>query len=215
MTVKIKIAVPVDGEHRVLADSSYVPVQAGKEGGCFNAFRWACDNLDADYLGLAAYGRAFASRRRPFSRPRISTSAQLAEALQVSGVVLPAANAGLTHSYASRAEIAETLCVLRDIFAGHDTLAIRKLAESTARVRGHRSNMFVMKHVLACEWCSWLSAVLKELNTRMGEDRVLIDTVTALLLDVWVESNGLAYWEMPTVHVAGHAAIPEAKSANG
>ena len=70
---------------------------------------------------------------------------------------------------------------------------------------GHRFNMFVMSHEKLHAWCTWLFDVLFELEKRLdisGYDAYnarVFGFVAERLLDVWIETNGYKYRELPYV----------------
>ena len=72
---------------------------------------------------------------------------------------------------------------------------------------GHRFNMFVMSHEKLHAWCAWLFDVLFELEKRLdisGYDAYnarVFGFVAERLLDVWLETNGYKYCELPVVNM--------------
>ena len=75
------------------------------------------------------------------------------------------------------------------------------------RTSGHRFNMFIMKKEILDAYCGWLFDVLFELERRLditGYDPVsrrVFGYVGERLLDVWVETNHIAYTELPVVNM--------------
>ena len=70
---------------------------------------------------------------------------------------------------------------------------------------GHRFNMFIMKHDKLDAYCTWLFDILFELERRLDisayskNDARVFGFVSERLLDIWVETNGLSYEELPYV----------------
>ena len=74
------------------------------------------------------------------------------------------------------------------------------------RRSGHRFNMFVMKKEIAQCYCTWLFAVLFELERRLdishysANDARVFGFVAERLLDVWLMQEGLPYRELPVLY---------------
>ena len=77
--------------------------------------------------------------------------------------------------------------------------------EVMRRRSGHRFNMFVMQKELAQRYCTWLFAVLFELERRLdissynANDARVFGFVAERLLDVWLLQEGLPYRELPVL----------------
>ena len=75
------------------------------------------------------------------------------------------------------------------------------------RTSGHRFNMFIMRKEILDAYCGWLFDVLFHLERRLdisGYDPVsrrVFGYVGERLLDVWVETNHIAYAELPVVNM--------------
>ena len=75
------------------------------------------------------------------------------------------------------------------------------------RTSAHMFNMFIMKKEILDEYCKWLFDILFELENRMKEQGKEYDKfhsrfygrVSELLLDVWVNTNGLKYTEVKVI----------------
>ena len=76
---------------------------------------------------------------------------------------------------------------------------------SMKRSTGHRFNMFVMSHEKLCAYCAWLFDVLFELEKRLDitdydpYNARAFGFIAERLLDVWIETNGYKYRELPYV----------------
>ena len=170
---------------------------------------WAWKNLDADYLGLAHYRRHF-SAGHGGKKARVATGEQIMGAVRSTGIVLPKArNYYIETNYTQyvHAHHEEDLAITREIIAEREPKMIWKYDEIMDRTYGHRFNMFVMHRGLADTWCEWLFGVLFELEDRLDissyspNDARVFGFVSERLIDYWVESNGLAYTEMPVVNL--------------
>ena len=73
--------------------------------------------------------------------------------------------------------------------------------------KGHRFNMFLMRSDLLDAYCNWLFPVLFDLEDRLDitdyseYDERVFGFVAERLLDVWVETNHVAYQECPVIHI--------------
>ena len=73
------------------------------------------------------------------------------------------------------------------------------------RTIGHRFNMFIMKRDKFDAYCAWLFDILFELEKRLDisqysvYDARVFGFVAERLLDVWIETNGYDYQELPYV----------------
>ena len=170
---------------------------------------WARKNLQVDYLGLAHYRRHFAAGHGN-KKTRVATGDQIMDVLKTTDVVLPKArNYYIETNYTQyiHAHHEEDLTVTREIIAEREPKMVRKFDEVLNRTYGHRFNMFVMHRDLANAWCDWRFDVLFELEGRLDisgystNDARVFGFVSERLLDYWVESNKLAYIEMPVVNL--------------
>ena len=71
----------------------------------------------------------------------------------------------------------------------------------------HMFNMFIMKKELADKYCEWLFDILFELEKVIDTSGMtafearLFGRVSEMLLDVWIEKNGIKYKEIRYVHM--------------
>ena len=76
---------------------------------------------------------------------------------------------------------------------------------SMSRTTGHRFNMFIMKKDKFDAYCAWLFDILFELENRLDistynkNDSRVFGFVSERLLDVWIETNDIAYKNIPYV----------------
>ena len=74
------------------------------------------------------------------------------------------------------------------------------------RRSGHRFNMCVMRRDYFDAWCAWLFPVLFEVERRMDitdydpYNARVFGFVAERLLDVWIETNGYDYRELPVMN---------------
>ncbi len=168
---------------------------------------WAWKNLRADYIGLAHYRRYFSAKRKsgdPWSR--ILTGAELEKILQEAPVLLPKPRnyyIETNYSQYAHAHHAGDLDLTRAILAERYPEYLPAWDRSMKRTVGHRFNMFVMRYDLFCAWCQWLFDVLFTLEQRLDissyspYDQRVFGFVSERLLDIWLETNNIAYREQP------------------
>ena len=169
---------------------------------------WAWKNLDCEYLGLAHYRRHFSMKRGSKDRRDVLTLAQAQRLLAQTDVILPKKrNYWIETNYSQyvHAHHAIDLDETRRILQERCPEYLAAFDDSMKRTRGHRFNMFIMKRGLADEYCTWLFDVLFELERRLDisgysqNDRRVFGYVSERLLDVWLETNGVKYREIPYI----------------
>lgn len=174
-----------------------------------SALYWAWRNLPAKHLGLVHYRRYFGL---PGSfgdkRSRIIPGEALLEILGRTPIVLPRQRrywieSGWSH-YA-HAHHEQDLEITRKLLSERHPGCVATFDEVLGRTHAHRFNMFAMRRDLADEYCSWIFPLLSELEERIdltgysAADRRVYGYMSERLLDVWVESRGLGYTELPVV----------------
>ena len=170
---------------------------------------WAWKNLDADYIGLAHYRRHF-SNGKLFSdkKARVISGEELEKKLSRCDILLPKPrNYWIETNYSqyAHAHHAIDLDTTREILTEKYPEYIQVWESSMKRTVGHRFNMFIMKHDKLDAYCTWLFDILFELERRLDisayskNDARVFGFVSERLLDIWVETNGLSYEELPYV----------------
>ena len=230
--MNIQIVVATHKEYRMPEDSLYLPVQAGRALHAplpyigdntgeniseknphyceLTCLYWAWKNLAAEAVGLCHYRRYFAGR--PFGEKwsRLLTAQQAEKLLQKAPVILPKKREywiETGYSQYAHAHHEEDLILTRAILEEKWPAYVPAFDGTLGRTRGHRFNMFLMRRDLLDRYCSWLFAVLAELETRLdissysSNDRRVYGFVGERLLDVWVETNQIPYCECPVLHM--------------
>ncbi len=177
------------------------------------ALYWAWKNLDSDYIGLCHYRRYFAGHGKAVKRDlwsRILTLPEAESLLTAVPVLLPKKrNYYIETGYSQyvHAHHAQDLIVTRAILAEKYPDYVSAFDSTLKRTRGHRFNMFVMRFDLLDRYCTWLFNVLSDLENRLDfssysdYDKRVFGFIGERLLDVWVETNGIFYRELPVLHM--------------
>ena len=169
---------------------------------------WAWKNLDADYIGLAHYRRHFTRRNRGNKKDRPIAGAELEKLLNRYDVLLPKKRNYFIESNYSQyvhAHHAIDLDTTREIISERHSEYLKAYDASMKRTTGHRFNMFIMKRDKFDAYCEWLFDILFELEKRLdiseysANDARVFGFVSERLLDVWINTNGVNYKEIPYV----------------
>lgn len=174
---------------------------------------WAWKNLDADYIGLAHYRRHFsAARRIPKTEEEkfgvLLTSGQAQALLEKQDIILPKRRKyyieNLYDHYKHTMHI-EPLDETGKIIAERCPEYLPEFEKLHQRTSAHMFNMFIMKREQFDRYCAWLFDILFELNRRIDPAQYdsfharYLGRISELLLDVWVNTNGLGYAEVPVI----------------
>jgi len=230
--MRTQIVVAVHKPYPMPQDPLYLPVQAGRalhtslgftgdDSGenissknphyCeLTCLYWAWKNLDADAIGLCHYRRYFADR--PFDRKwdRILSGAQAEKLLSNVPVVLPKKRNYYIEtgwSQYAHAHHEEDLLTVQAILEAKWPTYIPAFDRTLKRTSGHRFNMFIMKRETLDAYCTWLFAVLAELEENLdiseysSNDQRVFGFVAERLLDVWIETEQIPYCECPVIHM--------------
>jgi hypothetical protein len=175
-----------------------------------SALYWGWKNLDADCLGLCHYRRYFVSRRGGSKRERILTGAEWEALLEETPVVVPKKRHYWIETNFSQyvhAHHQVDLETTRNILSEKYPEYLPAYDRVMARRSGHRFNMLAMRRDLLDAYCGWLFDVLLTLDERLDvsayseNDRRACGFVGERLLDVWLETNGVPYREVPVANL--------------
>ena len=222
----LRIIVAAHKPYRMPADKCYLPLQVGAAGKPDIGFRrddegenisvrnanwceltglyWAWKNLKAEAVGLVHY------RRHLKGRDGIATGAEIAALLERADAVLPRKRnyfIETTRSQYVHAHHAEDLDVTRAILVERHPEFVKAFDAAMASTKGHRFNMFVMKRPQFDAYCTWLFDILFELERRLDissyspYDARVFGFVSERLLDVWLETVGIRFAELPVLHL--------------
>ncbi len=170
---------------------------------------WAWKNLDADYIGLAHYRRHF-SNGKLFAdkKERVISGAELEKKLTGCDILLPKPrNYWIETNYSqyAHAHHAIDLDTTRKIITEKYPEYIPTWDVSMKQTVGHRFNMFIMDREKFEAYCTWLFDILFELEKRIDissynkNDSRVFGFVSERMLDVWIETKGYKYAELPYV----------------
>lgn len=173
------------------------------------ALYWAWKNLEADYIGLVHYRRYFSGGKLwQAKRVRILSEDGFRRQLEACDILLPRPrNYWIETNYSqyAHAHHAVDLDTTREILRERHPEYVKAFDASMRRTVGHRFNMLVMSREKLDAYCAWLFDILFALEARLDisayspYDARVFGFVAERLLDVWLETNGYAYRELPYV----------------
>lgn len=170
---------------------------------------WAWKNLDADYIGLAHYRRHFKAKgAKGTKQENVLTYQQAKGLIKEADIWLPKKRnyfIETNYSQYAHAHHAIDLDTTRAIINEKYPEYIPAFDKSMKKTTGHRFNMFIMSKAKLDEYCSWLFDILFELEKRLdiseynANDSRVFGFVSERLLDVWLETKGYEYKDLPYI----------------
>lgn len=226
-SVKIKILVAAHKPYWMPGGDCYLPIHvgcAGKQSIGFQgddtgdnisakkpallqltALYWAWKNLQADYIGGSSTtaARCYFTRREvrrvEARKQEILTTADWEQLLQI--ILSSCRTSGAITSRATAHTTTMPITPRASISLSRSSPSSSRRICVMDRSWAHMFNMFVMRRDFFDAYCSWLFAVLGELEQRIDiigwntyESRVF-GFVSERLLDVWLEHNHIDYHE--------------------
>lgn len=168
---------------------------------------WAWKNLPAEYIGLCHYRRYF-TRSNPCSCSKkkqvILTKAEWEELINEHPIIVPDKRKyyiETNRSHYNHSHYAKDLDLTEKIIQEKYPQYSEAFSKVMERTWAHMFNMFVMRRDYFDEYCNWLFDVLQELEKRTDiTDYDVVEAriygyISELLLDVWLETNKLEYYE--------------------
>lgn len=228
--MKVTVVVAAHKPYAMPADPLYLPLHVGAEGKepfgfagddtgehisaknptfCeLTGLYWAWKNLDADYVGLAHYRRHFCGKGRGEPLSRVLTEQEAIRLLEGKDGLLPKKRQyyieTLYSHYAHTMHVEPldiTGAILREKYPAYAPAfdALKK------RTSAHMFNMLILRRDHLDAYCTWLFAILFELEKRV--DATAYDAfhgrffgrVSELLLDVWLSQQDLDLVEVPVI----------------
>lgn len=166
---------------------------------------WAWKNLDADYVGLAHYRRHFGKKR-----DKLLSLDDAKKLFEKTDVILPSKRKYYIESLYSHYDHTmhvEPLDIAGQIIKEKYPDYSAEFEKLKKRTSAHMFNMFVMKKDVFDRYCEWLFDILFELEGRVDTSEYdafharFYGRVSELLLDVWLNTNGIEYKEYPFVYM--------------
>ena len=174
---------------------------------------WAWKNLNADYIGLCHYRRHFTcSKTIPREENKkfkiLLSTMQIEDRLKKADIILPKKRRyyieTLYNHYKHTMHI-EPLDTTEQIIREKHPEYIDEFEKIKKRTSAHMFNMFIMKREYLDQYCTWLFNILFELEKRIDVKKYdsfharFPGRVSELLLDVWINKNGLKYEEIKVI----------------
>ena len=174
---------------------------------------WAWKNLEADYVGLVHYRRHFSTAHRiPRTEDKkfgvLLTGTQASSLLSQHDIILPARRKyyiETLYDHYKHTMYIEPLDEAGKIIAEHCPDYLPEFEKLHQRTSAHMFNMFIMKREHFDHYCAWLFDILFELHKRIDPAQYdsfharYLGRISELLLDVWINTNGLSYTEIPLI----------------
>lgn len=171
---------------------------------------WAWKNWESEYIGLCHYRRFFAARRFGRKKKRILKREELSRLLDTADVILPKKrNYWIETNYSQyiHAHHKEDLDTLRRVLAECCPEYLPAFDTNMAQTYGHRFNMFIMRKDIADAYCKWLFDILFQLERELditeydAASRRVFGYVAERLIDTWIATNYIPYYELPVVNL--------------
>ncbi len=174
---------------------------------------WAWKNLEADYIGLCHYRRHFTCKKLiPFNEDAkfkiLLNKKQTEEILKDTDIILPKKREYYIenlYDHYKHTMYVETLDETRKIIEEKCPNYLPEFDKLHKRTSAHMFNMFVMKKEYLNDYCEWLFDILFELEKRIDSSKYdsfharYLGRISELLLDVWINTNGLKYREVKVI----------------
>lgn len=176
------------------------------------ALYWAWKNTDYDSVGLVHYRRYFAGCEKfnvGGKNKKILSESELENLLERTDIILPQKRhyyIETLYSHYAHTTYPEPLDEAGRIIAEFYPEYSKEFEKLKSRRSAHIFNMFIMKRDLADRYCEWLFDILFKLEQRTDAaayDKFharYIGRIGELLLDVWINTNGLKYKEVKVTY---------------
>ncbi len=174
---------------------------------------WAWKNINNDYIGLVHYRRYFTalkhnSKKEEEKFKEILTYDQANKLLDEADIVLPQKRKYYIenlYDHYKHTMYVEPLDETRKIIEEKYPEYLQEFDNLHKRTSAHMFNMFIMKKNFLNDYCTWLFDILFELEKRTDESKYddfhvrFYGRISELLLDVWINKNGLKYKEAKVI----------------
>lgn len=176
---------------------------------------WAWKNLNCDYIGLSHYRRHFSIvKKLPKDiEGRVDNTIKyknVCEILKDTDIILPKKRNYYIENLYSHYEhtmYIEPLNETRKIIEEECPKYLEEFDKLHKRTSAHMFNMFIMKKEIFNDYCTWLFDILFELEKRIPPEQYdkfharYLGRISELLLDVWINTNGLKYKEVKVIDI--------------
>ena len=172
---------------------------------------WAWKNLKVDYVGLAHYRRHFKGKTKSKDKfEQVLSDKEINALLRKNDIILPKKRNYYIENLYSHYEHTlhiETLDITGEIIKEKYPKYSKEFDLLKKRTSAHMFNMFIMKKELMDEYCKWLFDILFELEKRIYTTKYdsfharFYGRVSELLLDVWLNTKGYKYTEVPLLNM--------------
>lgn len=187
---------------------------------------WGWKNLKTDYMGLVHYRRNFTKGRVYTTNKEkrlncVLSKEQINKLLDKTDIVLPKKRnyyIESLYSHYAHTHYVEALDETRKVIEEKKPKYLKEFDKLHTRKSAHMFNMFIMKKEILNEYCTWLFDILFELEKRIDPTQYdsfharYLGRVSELLLDVWINTNGLEYIETNVVNIEGENWIKKGTS---
>lgn len=185
------------------------------------AVYWAWKNLkDIDAVGLVHYRRLFFDTK-PYSLDNVLSINKVRKLLVKYDVILPRKRnyyIETNYSHYIHAHHRESLDETRKIIVKNYPQYLIMFDKIMHRRKAHMFNMFIMKKDAFDSYCNFIFGVLKKLEKKIDisgysvQEKRVYGYISELLMDVWLETNGFKYIEIPWGQIGGKNDVKKAIS---
>lgn len=176
---------------------------------------WAWKNLEADYIGLTHYRRHFSIQHNlpkdtDGRLKRVITLEEADKLFNNVDIILPKKRKYYIedlYSHYKHTLFVEPLDEAGKIIEEKYPAYFEEFKKLHKRTSAHMFNMFIMKREYLNEYCEWLFDILFELEKRIDISQYdsfharFFGRIAELLLDVWINTNGLKYEEVKVIDI--------------
>jgi hypothetical protein len=172
------------------------------------ALYWAWKNLKSDYVGLVHYRRHFSQKKKGGKWESVLSKSEAMELCEKYDVIVPNKRRyyiETNYSHYIHAHKREGLDMAIEIIKNDYPEYVVACDAVMNRTWAHMFNMFIMKRKILDEYCEWLFDILfkaeekLDLSDYSADESRVFGFASELLLDVWLETNGVKYRECKVV----------------
>ena len=171
------------------------------------------ENLEADYIGLVHYRRYFTKnvkipKNEKEKFKNVLSKKEADKILDKVDVILPRKRRYYIenmYDHYKHTLYIEPLDKTREIIEEKYPEYLEEFEKLHQRTSAHMFNMLIMKKEILNDYCNWLFDILFELEKRVDSSQYdtfhsrFYGRVSELLLDVWINKNGIKYEEVKVI----------------